>query len=90
MSKPIRFIERETGIEVLVESFFVWEGDRCGKVCAVQYPSGRKYGRSDTELAKDFDIVTPQEVFIEGFGGVDDRPTKLQRESTAVTTEITL
>jgi hypothetical protein len=46
----------------------------------VQYPSGRRFALPEREFNKHFTIITPQEVFMTAFGGVDDRPTDKQRE----------
>ena len=79
MMKPSRFTENETGIEVLVECPFAWEPFE--RYLVVQYPSGRRYALPEGAFARLFTIVTPQEVFIEAYGGVEDRPTKKQREA---------
>lgn len=68
-----KFIENETGTEVDVVTFFHWEG--YDRISSVRYPSGRTYALPDSELIKYFTIVRPQEVFVEAYGGVDDRPT---------------
>lgn len=78
MSSTARFIENETGTEVLVETVFAWEPHPL--TCVVQYPSGRRYSLPESELSKHFTIVSPQEIFVQAYGGVDDRPTKKQRE----------
>ena len=78
MSSTARFIENETGTEVLVETVFAWEPHPLQ--CVVTYPSGRRYALPETELRRHFSIVTPQEVFVTAYGGIDDRPTKEQRE----------
>lgn len=78
MSSTARFTENETGTVVSVETVFAWEPHPL--TCVVTYPSGRKYSIPELELRKHFSIVTPQEVFITAFGGVDDRPTPKQRE----------
>lgn len=77
MSSKARFIEIETGTEVVVETVFAW--DPHPLTCIVQYPSGRRYSLPESELNKHFAIVTPQEVFLTAYGGVDDRPTPKQR-----------
>lgn len=71
-----QYIENETGTEVTVESFYGW-GRHQGSV-SVRYPSGRKYALSWELLQKHFTIVSPQEVFIDAFGAIDDRPTPKQ------------
>lgn len=73
---PTKFVENETGIEVEVVSFFHWEGYE--RICSITYPSGRAYAMPDAEMIKYFTIVRPQEVFMEAFGGIDERPTKEQ------------
>lgn len=78
MSSTARFTENETGTEVSVETVFAWEPHPL--TCVVTYPSGRKYSIPEVELRKHFSIVTPQEVFVTAFGGVDDRPTETQRK----------
>lgn len=78
MSSTAKFTENETGTVVSVETVFAWEPFPLQ--CVVTYPSGRKYALPETEMRKHFSIVTPQEVFVTAFGGVDDRPTKKQRE----------
>jgi len=77
MMKPVRFTENETGTEVLISTPFAW-GDYT-KVSIITYPSGRTYALPDSEVSRHFTMVTPQEVFIEAFGAIDDRPTQLQR-----------
>lgn len=78
MSQPIRFTENETGQEVLVSTTFVW-GDEGARQSTVLYPSGRAYALTDAQLALHFTIVSPQEIFVSAFGGVDSRPTKFQK-----------
>lgn len=78
MSSTARFTENETGLEVSVETVFAWEPHPL--TCIVTYPSGRKYSLPDSELSKHFTIVTPQEIFMHAYGGLDDRPTPKQRE----------
>ena len=78
MSSVARFTENETGTEVSVETVFPWEPHPL--TCVVTYPSGRKYTLPESELGKFFTIVSPQEVFIAAFVGVDDRPTPKQRQ----------
>jgi hypothetical protein len=73
---PTKFVENETGIEVDVVSFFHWNGYE--RICSITYPSGRTYAMPDAEMIKYFTIVRPQEVFIEAFGGIDERPTVKQ------------
>jgi hypothetical protein len=75
-----RFTENETGIEVDVETVFSWLGEE-QRHSVVTYPSGRRYFVPEPDLARHFSIVTPQEIYITGFGGVDDRPTKKQKEA---------
>jgi hypothetical protein len=79
MSSVAKFTENETGIVVDVETVFRWEPHAL--TCVITYPSGRKYALPESELNKHFSIVTPQEVFMRAFGGVDDRPTPKQREA---------
>ena len=78
MMKPSRFTENETGIEVSVEGVFGWP-PLCHAVMIVTYPSGRRFAVPERAFALHFSIVTPQEVFISAFGGVDERPTAQQR-----------
>lgn len=73
----MRFTEIETGTEVAVEMPFAW-GDT-PRSLVVQYPSGRRYVLPETEFNKHFAIVSPQEVFIDAYGGIDDRPTPKQQ-----------
>lgn len=80
-----RFTENETGIEVSVETVFSW-CDEHARESIVSYPAPdagvppRKYYVTQEQLARHFTIVTPQEIFITGYGGHHDRPTKKQRE----------
>lgn len=78
MINTARYIENETGTEVLVEDFHPWEPHE--RYVAVRYPSGRSYALPWATLWKHFTIVSPQEVFVTAFGGIDDRPTAKQRE----------
>jgi hypothetical protein len=77
-----RFKENETGLEIDVETVFSWENEDA-RVSIVTYPSGRRYHITQPELARHFSIVTPQEIFMTGYGGVDDRPTRKQKEMSA-------
>jgi hypothetical protein len=77
MMRPVRFTENETGIEVLIKTPFAW-GDS-EKTSWITYPSGREFSIPDRLVSRHFTVVLPQEVFIEAFGAVDERPTKLQR-----------
>lgn len=77
MKVPARFTEIATGTPVLVTTFFHWEGYE--RISAVEYPSGRTYALPDAELIKYFTIDRPQEVFMQAFGGIDDRPTGEQK-----------
>lgn len=78
-----RWTENQTGIEVSVETVFCWK-DENNRHSVVTYPTGRRFLVPVDELNLHFSIVTPQEVFIRGFGGVgDDRPTKQQADLTA-------
>ena len=79
MSSRSRFTEVDTGTEVSVFTPFPL-GD-VQPTHVVTYPSGRAYAVPDDVLNKHFTIVTPQEVSISAYGGVDDRPTKKQLES---------
>jgi len=75
-----RFTENETGLEVDVETVFSWTGEN-DRVSIVTYPTGRRYFIPAADLAMHFSIVTPQEIFITGYGGRgDDRPTAKQQE----------
>lgn len=78
MSSVAKFTEIETGTVVDVETVFGWDPQPL--TCVVTYPSGRKYALPETAFRKHFAIVTPQEVFIKAFGGIDDRPTPKQRK----------
>ena len=79
-----RFIENETGLEVDVETVFSWEHEDA-RMSIVTYPSavdgqpGRRFYVPASELARHFTIVTPQEIFITGYGGHFDRPTPKQK-----------
>jgi hypothetical protein len=75
-AKPIRFTEHETGTEVLVVFPFAW--DPFPQQAVVTYPSGRTYTLPEEHLRKHFTIVSPQEVFIDAYGGIDERPTPTQ------------
>lgn len=75
-----RFTENETGLEVDVETVFSWAGEEV-RESIVTMPTGRRYHISTAALARHYTIVTPQEIFITGYGGCgDDRPTKKQAE----------
>lgn len=79
-----RFIERETGLEVDVETVFSWDSE-LARVSIVSYPGvegqpGRRYAVSQEQLNRHFAIVTPQEIFLSAYGGHFDRPTTKQRE----------
>ena len=78
MMKPVRFIENETGIEVLVSTPFAWGNS--AKTSIVEYPSGAQFTLPDSEVSTHFTMVRPQEVFVSAFGGSQfERPTKQQR-----------
>lgn len=83
--KNARFTEILTGTEVFVDTFFVWEP--YPKISTVRFPSGITYALPDTELQKYFVVVSPQEVFLEGFGGIDERPLPEQRKIACVREE---
>ena len=72
-----RFIETETGTEVLVDGVFGW-APLDHAVMVVTYPSGRRFAVAEREFARHFTIVTPQEIFFEAYG-IGDRPTPKQR-----------
>jgi hypothetical protein len=80
-----RFIENETGLEVDIETVFCWH-DEEARQSIVTYPEahpgqpGRRFAISQADLTLHFTIVTPQEIFISGYGGHFDRPTKKQKE----------
>lgn len=79
-----RFTENETGLEVDIETVFSWAHEDA-RASIVTYPvvdgiPGKRFLISEEELARHFSIVTPQEIFITGYGGHFDRPTKKQRE----------
>lgn len=74
-----RFTENETGTEVRVDGAFSWASEE-QRTMIVTYPSGRRYAVQPREFGLHFSIVTPQEVFMDAYGGVDDRPTAKQRE----------
>lgn len=78
MIADAKFTENETGTIVSVEFPFAWEP--FPQQAVVTFPSGRKYALPEVELRKHFTVVTPQEVFMKAFGGVDDRPTENQRK----------
>jgi len=82
-----RFIERETGLEVSVETVFSWQSE-LARVSIVSYPDvdgqpGRRYAIEQDALNRHFAIVTPQEIFFCAYGGHFDRPTPKQRERDA-------
>lgn len=80
MSTFSKFLERETGVVVDVETVFAW--DPYPKINVVTFPSGKRYGISDDEMHLYFEIVTPQEVVIaKAFGAIDERPTAKQRKA---------
>ena len=76
MMKPVRFIEKETGTEVLVSTPLTWGDEE--KVSIVRYPNGAEYHILDRKVSTHFEMVRPQEVFITAFG-TNERPTKHQR-----------
>lgn len=77
MMKAALFTENETGIEVLVETPFRWGAHPMQ--CIVTYPaSGRRYAIPESEFNRHFSVVSPQEIFIQAYGAVDDRPTEKQ------------
>lgn len=74
-----RYIENETGQEVsVVAEAAAWPPHEQHVV--VRYPTGRAYCMTWKTLNLHFTIVTPQEVFINAFGAIDDRPTQKQLE----------
>lgn len=72
----VRYTEIETGVEVVVVAHGKWEPHPV--YVTITYPSGRMYAMPDSEVSKYFTIVSPQEIFINAFGGADDRPTSNQ------------
>lgn len=84
----VRFTENETGLDVEVETVFCWHHEEA-RQSIVTYPAaihgqpGRRFAISQEELARHFTIVSPQEIFITGYGGHFDRPTKKQKELAA-------
>lgn len=73
-----RFIENETGTQVLVDAVGSWDSEEATLI--VTYPSGRKYAVGSADFGKHFAIISPQEVFVDAIA-LDDRPTKKQREA---------
>ena len=86
MMKPVRFIENETGEEVLISTPFAW-GDY-PKTSLIEYPSGAVFALPDSEVSRHFTMVRPQEVFVTAFGGsLFERPTKQQRALEAASAQ---
>lgn len=79
------YVERETGIKVLVSTAWEWGTDDA--LAVIQYPNeapalelqGRRYVIPVTRLGDYFDLVTPAEISIQSFGTNTDRPTAAQR-----------
>jgi len=80
-ANQVRFTENETGAEVVIEAFHTWEPYE--KLASITYPSGRRYAMPERELGRYFTIVSPQDISITAFGGLDDRPTQRQADLTA-------
>lgn len=76
-----RFTENETGVEVVIVPYGRW--DPYPVYVSITYPSGRKFAMPDDEVAKYFTIVSPQNIMLDAFGGVDDRPTPNQKKLAA-------
>jgi hypothetical protein len=73
-----RFVERDTGVEVLVSTPQQWEGYEV--VSLVTYPDGMVYALPDKDISLYFEIVRPQEVRIVAAGATaSSRPTAAQR-----------
>jgi hypothetical protein len=80
----VRFTENETGLPVEVETVFCWDSEEA-RQSIVTYPSvegqpGRRFALSQEQLNRHFTIVSPQEIFIHGYGHTD-RPTKKQQHA---------
>lgn len=74
-----RFVEKETGVEVLVSTPQEWEGYPVTSL--VTYPDGMVYAIPDKDISLYFEIVRPQEVRIVASGGTPlARPTQRQRQ----------
>jgi len=77
----MRYIERETKIEVDITGLPPWDGEPV--VSLVTYPSGRRYTMRPELIPELFDVVRPQVVEMGGVaGGLHDRPTSRQGEVT--------
>lgn len=79
-----RYIENETGIEVLLDGdTFQW-GVHPPQHFVVRYPDGRVYITPIEAVMRHFTLVTPQTIEIGKVipGGID-RPTQEQRELDA-------
>lgn len=78
MQLNTRYIEKETGLEVLLSVPQQWEGYPV--VALITYPDGQVYSISDADVGLYFEIVRPQEVRIMAAGGPPfSRPTAHQR-----------
>ena len=78
MTNGTRYIENETGLEVLLDATYQW-GVHPPQHFVVRYPDGRVFITPLEAVNRHFTIVTPQEVSIVSFGGNINRPTKKQR-----------
>lgn len=77
MMLPTKFIERETGLEVLVSTPQEWRGYPL--VSLIQYPNGMVYAIPDKDIGLYFEIVRPQNVQIAASGGTPyERPLAKQ------------
>lgn len=79
MQLNTRYIEKETGIEVLLSVPQQWEGYPL--VALITYPDGQVYSLPDADVGLYFEIVRPQEVRIVASGGPPfGRPTPRQQQ----------
>lgn len=67
MQLNTRYIEKETGIEVLLSVPQQWEGYPL--VALITYPDGQVYALPDADVGLYFEIVRPQAVRIVASGG---------------------
>jgi hypothetical protein len=83
-----KFIENETGVVVDVQSVFAWPPHE--QVLIVGYPitlpdgslTHRKYGVPVSTFEKLFTMCPNQQIIVNSFGNVYDRPTEQQRSLT--------
>lgn len=67
MQLNTRYIEKETGLEVLLSVPQQWEG--YPTIALITYPDGQVYAIPDADVNLYFEIVRPQEVRIVAAGG---------------------